>query len=88
MTSKFSQPIDAAWRPVPSAWALAYTDAAAQYAQELWAEELKLPGAPKATWDKAILDEEIRAELKHLVLAFVRSLHNQCRFIFISICTH
>lgn len=78
MATRFSQPIDKASSPVPSSWALKYTDAAAQYAQELWADELQLPGAPKPQWDKTILDQGIRVEIKHLVSQFVQALHNQC----------
>lgn len=80
MSFKWPQPLDDANSPIPSTWALTFSDAVAQYAQELWAVELQLPNAPEPVWDKTVIDAETCFEVRHLVSAFARALKNQCEY--------
>ena len=80
MTTMWAEPLDDAHSPVPSTWALVFTDAVAQYAQELWAVELKIPEAPQPYYDQSIIDTQTRDEVRHLVFAFSRALRKQCEF--------
>lgn len=80
MASDWSFPIDDTGSPIPAHWALTFTDAVALYAQELWAQELKLPNAPEPFWNKEIIDAETRAEVRHLVSAFAAASRNQCEY--------
>ena len=75
---QWTRPIDAATSQVPSRWALTVTDAACQYAQELWAKALQLPGAPEPACDSSVLDDDFQAEIEHLVRAYVFALSKQC----------
>lgn len=77
MDHQWTLPIDEATSSVPSHWALTFSDAVAQYAQELWAIELKLPGAPEPIWNKAVIDAATCLEVRHLVREFARAFRNQ-----------
>ncbi|VDB85576.1 unnamed protein product [Peniophora sp. CBMAI 1063] len=76
MASQFPQPISGAQSSIPSSWALVYTDAVAQYAQQLWARELQIPGAPQPVWNKALIEADVREEILHLVKEFGRAYRN------------
>lgn len=77
MTPPPQHPIHSAISPLDSTWLLSYTDAAARFAQELWAFEQKLPQAPAPVPDD-IIDITMQRELQHLVNKFVEASRNQC----------
>ena len=81
MTSPYPHPISDARSPIPSSWALAYTDAVAHYAQQLWARELQIPGAPRPVWNKELIGQDVREEIMHLVKEFGRAKRNACMLI-------
>lgn len=82
MDKKWTLPIDEATSSVPSHWALTFSDAVALYAQELWAIELNLPGAPDPVWNKAVIDAATCLEVRHLVREFARAFRNQRQLSF------
>ena len=78
MSEQPFQPLDDALSPIPSTWALKFTESVVQYAQELWAAALELPGAPEPAYDKSVINTEVRDEVRHLVSQFAQATRNQC----------
>ncbi|VDC01775.1 unnamed protein product [Peniophora sp. CBMAI 1063] len=77
MTSLYPVPLDDAQSTIPSTWALKYTDSVAHFAQQLWAVELGIEGAPRPMRDPAVIDIGVEDEVRHLVRGFGRALRNQ-----------